>query len=49
MTSRKPTPAATSLAMALLERLAVCRDRLKLAADQLAQEGGSASQKRKSG
>lgn len=47
MTSRKPAPAATSLAMAPLERLAVCRDQLKMAADQLAQGGGSASQKRK--
>jgi hypothetical protein len=35
MTSRKPAPAAISLALALLERLAVCRDQLKMAADQL--------------
>ena len=35
MTSRKPAPAAISLALALLQRLAVCRDQLKMAADQL--------------
>jgi hypothetical protein len=34
MPSRKPSP-ATSLAMALLARLATCREQLKEAADQL--------------
>jgi hypothetical protein len=34
MPSRKPPP-ATSLAMALLARLATCREQLKEAADQL--------------